>query len=72
MVKLSQDFRITLDASWQADPVVDVNISGESLQELLDGARNYAKELAAYSHNQVKSVDLINGHTLLGFIKIPL
>ena len=70
--KVHQDFRITLDLEWQADPVVDCTIEAESFSELLNAAKDYASDLAQQTGGRVKRVDLLNGHSVLGFIKIPI
>lgn len=71
-MSVSQAFRITLDLEWQADPVVDCTIEAESFSELIDTAKSYASDLAQNTGGRVKRVDLLNGHSILGFIKIPI
>jgi len=70
---LQQEFRVTLDAEFQTDPVVQFVAEGSSLQELINSAKAYGSELAAYTGARgVKKVDLVNGHTILGFVNIPI
>jgi hypothetical protein len=70
---LHQEFRVTLDAEFQTDPVVQFVAEGANLQELINNAKQYGSELAAYTGARgVKKVDLVNGHTVLGFINIPV
>lgn len=65
-------FRIHLDKDWHTDPVIDVDIGGDSLQEVITTVKAVAGELAAYAGAGVKKIDLVNGHEILGFIKIPI
>lgn len=70
---LHQEFRITLDLEFHTDPAINVIVEGNNLQELINNAKTYASELAAYTGAAgVRNVDLVNGHTILGFIKIPI
>jgi len=70
---LQQEFRVTLDADFQFDPVVQFVATGADLQELINNAKQYGADLAAYTGARgVKKVDLVNGHTALGFIHIPI
>jgi hypothetical protein len=72
-MSLHQEFRIVLDLDWQADPAINVVVEGEDLGELIDSAKDYARDLAELTHARgVRSVDLVNGHTVLGFIKFPI
>lgn len=72
MGEIYQRFRISLDLDWHTDPVVECEIRGDNLQDVLNGAKQYGAELAAFTGGRVKKVDLVNGHEILGFIKIPL
>lgn len=70
---IQQQFRIHLDLDWRADPVIDCILTGETLEELITKAKNYAGELAAYTGaTGIKSINLVNGHEILGFFKIPI
>lgn len=70
---LHQQFRIHLDLAWRTDPVIDCFIEAESLEDMLTKVKTYAGELAAYTGAAgIKSIDLVNGHEVLGFFKIPI
>ena len=70
---LHQEFRIILDLDFHTDPAINVVVEGNSLQELITNAKTYASDLAAFTGARgVRSVDLVNGHSILGFIKIPI
>jgi hypothetical protein len=65
--------RIHLDKEWRTDPVVEADVSGATLQEVITTAKNLGSELAAYAGAAgVKKIDLVNGHEVLGFIEIPI
>lgn len=70
---IQQQFRIHLDLEWRPDPVIDCVISGENMEDLITKVKDYAGELVAYTHAVgIKEINLLNGHEILGFLKIPL
>lgn len=73
MAEVHLVFNIHLDKEFHTDPVVQVSVSGASLQEIITTVKNVAAELSAFAGAAgVKKIDLVNGHEILGFIKIPL
>ena len=70
---LQQEFRIILDLDFHTDPAINVIVTGDNLDQLINKAKGYASDLVAFTGARgVRSVDLVNGHTILGFIKIPI
>lgn len=73
MGEIYQDFRITLDIELASDPVIDCQLRGNDLNDLITQAKAYATALANYTNARgVEKIELLSGHKILGFIKIPI
>jgi hypothetical protein len=70
--KVKQAFRVRLDAEFRSDPVFNLDVEGESLEEVVSKAKEYASELSAFTSSKgVAKLDMVNTHSI-GIFQIPL
>jgi len=70
--QVSQEFRVRLNAEFKSDPVFNLKVEGSSLEEVVNKAKEYAKELSAFTGAKgVAKLDMVNTHSI-GIFQIPL
>ena len=65
--------KIHLHKEWYTDPMVEADIGGKNLDEIIATAKQLGDDLVKVSNSHgVKKIDIVNGHEILGFIDIPI